>query len=395
MKVLLIDVICKGGSTGDLVYSLYSQINSDGGEAAVCYGRGKHIKEKNIFKFSMGWETLAHAFLTRITGYTGGFSFFSTRRLIGFIKRFKPDVVHIHELHAYYVNIYKLLDYLKKINVKVIHTLHCSFSYTGKCGIHYDCEKWKTCCDKCPRLNEYVSTLFFDRTKRMFLKKKKAFEGFKNLTIVCPSNWLANNAKQSFLNKYPIKVLYNGIDTATFYQRDVTEFKKGFLRNGEKMVLAVAPNLMSENKGGRWVLKLAELMKDNNVRFVLVGLDDVNVPHPNNVVLLGRIYDKNKLAKLYSMADVFIICSKSENFPTTCLEAQCCGTPICGFDVGGVKETSVIDEQEAFVAYGDILSLKDYIIKRISSKPAGLSKMAIEKFSKKTFYQKTKELYES
>ena len=225
MRVLLIDVNCKSGSTGKIAYDLYRHVNDNGGEAAVCYGRGKKINEKNIYKFGLDWETYLHAFLTRITGFTGCFSYFSTKRLIRFIKKFKPVVVHIHELHAYFVNITQLLNFLKKQNIKVIHTLHCAFSYTGKCGHHLECEKWKESCGHCPHLKDYVSTICFDRTKHMIQEKKKAFTGFKDMTIVCPSQWLADFAKQSFLGQYPIKVINNGIDTDVFYPRESKDLR--------------------------------------------------------------------------------------------------------------------------------------------------------------------------
>ena len=357
MKVLLIDVNCKHSSTGKIVYNLYNHINSQGNEAAICYGRGPKVEGKNIFKFGLNWETYLHALLTRITGWTGCFSYFSTMRLIKFIKKFKPDVVHIHELHAYFVNIVTLLNYLKKQNIKVVHTLHCAFSYTGKCGHHLDCEKWKYCCCKCPRLKDYVSTLCFDHTKPMFLKKKRAFDGFKDMTIVCPSQWLANYAKQSFLKQYPIEVIHNGVDTSIFHPKDTTVLRKRLgIDKKTKIVLAVAPNLMSDAKGGKWILKLAELMKDENVIFIMVGADETNELYPNNVLVFPRTNDQDELADYYSLADVFVICSKMENFPTTCLEAQCCGTPVCGFDVGGVNETLFMDKK-LLVEYGDIYSL--------------------------------------
>lgn len=357
MRILLIDVTCKIGSTGKIVYNMYNYINSQGDEAAICFGRGPKVRGKNIYKFGLDWETYLHAFLTRVTGWTGCFSYFSTKRLIKFIKKFKPDVVHIHELHAYFVNVVYLLNYLKKQNIKVVHTLHCTFSYTGKCGHHLDCEKWKDSCGKCPKLKEYVSTLCFDHTKSMFLKKKKAFNGFKNMTIVCPSQWLATYTKQSFLGQYPIEVIHNGIDTSIFHPKDSTKLRKKLGIDWKtKIVLAVAPKLMSEAKGGKWILKLAELMKEENVVFIMIGVDEINKSYPRNVLVFPRTSNQQELADFYSMADVFVICSKMENFPTTCLEAQCCGTSVCGFDVGGVKETLLANKQ-LLVEYGDVHSL--------------------------------------
>lgn len=396
MRVLLIDVNCKQGSTGKIAYDLYSHLIANGEEAAVCYGRGPKLKEKNIYKFGLNWETYLHAFLTRITGFTGCYSFFSTKRLIRFVKKFKPDVVHVHELHAYFVNIVQLLDFLKKQDIKVVHTLHCAFSYTGKCGHHLECDGWKTGCGNCPRLKEYVSTLWFDRTKRMFLKKKKAFENFRDLTLVCPSEWLADYAKQSFLGNYDIKVIHNGIDTSVFYPRNAIDLRKKLgIQDDEKIVLSVAPNLMSKAKGGKCVLDIASNLNNERVKFILVGVANTEIEHGENVLLFKRTADQNELATFYSLADCFVICSEMENFPTTCLEAQCCGTPICGFDVGGVKETAIVFPNY-FVDYGDTLALST-IIKSISRKnkesSVQLSKKAMLKYCKEIMIYNYQVLY--
>ena len=144
MKILLIDACCKYGSTGKIVYSLYQCIKQSGHTVAVCYGRGEEINEPNIYKFGLDWETYLHAGLARLTGKNGYYSPLSTKRLINYIEKFKPDVIHIHELHAYFVNIYPLLEYIKKKKIKVVWTFHCEYMYTGRCGYSYECNKWLT-----------------------------------------------------------------------------------------------------------------------------------------------------------------------------------------------------------------------------------------------------------
>lgn len=399
MRVLLIDVNCKSSSTGQIVYNLYSYLNSHGDEAAVCYGRGKKIAGENIYKFGLDVETYLHALLTRITGYTGCFSYLSTLRLIKYIKGFRPDVVHIHEMHAYFVNIVQLLDFLKRENIPVVHTLHCTFSYTGKCGHHLDCDKWKTCCEECPRLKEYVSSVFFDRTKQMFLRKKNAFEGFNTMMIVTPSKWLADFAADSFLGQYPIKVINNGIDINVFHPKDSSSLRKTLnLDDRKKVVLSVAPNIMGNAKGGKWILKIADVLKQENIHFILIGADcmNANEHYDKNVTVLNRISDQNELAYFYSLADMFVICSEMENFPTTCIEAQCCGTPICGFDVGGTKETNLNGDENPFFQYGDYKSLSQYISKHIDDKSNGYYKNdALCTFSSEKFAKEHHKLYHS
>lgn len=356
MRVLLIDVNCKYSSTGKIVYDLYTNLNNDGHTAAICYGRGPLVKESMIYKFSGNLEMYVHAFLTRVTGLTGIYSPIATHRLIKYIEEFNPDVVHIHELHAYFVNIVPLINYLKKNKIRTVWTFHCEFMYTGKCGHAYECEKWKFECGDCPQVREYPSSLFFDFTKKMFKEKRKLFNDFNNLTIVTPSEWLASRVKNSFLKDKDIRVIHNGIDTTNiFYPRNFEHLKKKHNITDEKIALAVAPDLMTDQKGGKWILKLAEKFKNEKIKFILIGIDNVNQKFDDNVIALGRTSNQIELAEYYSMADIFVICSKRENFPTTCIEALSCGTPIVGFDAGGTKETAP-EGCGIFVNYGDLNS---------------------------------------
>lgn len=359
MRILYIDVNCKNSSTGDIVYNLYKCCEQNGIESSVCYGRGPKIKEKNIFKFGLDFETYLHAFLTRITGYTGCYSYFSTRRLIKYIKRYKPDIVHIHELHAYFVNVKQLLMYLKKHNIPTIFTNHCEFLYTGKCGHAKSCDKYSKNCGHCPLLKEYPKSLLFDHTSHMLKVKRDIFNEWNNIHIVSPSNWIKNKTESSFLHDKPNTVIHNAIDTNVFrfIKKDSTQ----------KVVLSIAPHIFSPNKGGHRIIDIAKQMDDKNIIFILVGADKPFPALPSNVQIYGYINNKTELAKLYSNADVFLILSENENFPTTSIEAQCCGTKIVGCDVGGVKET-ILDDNGIIIQHFDDKKIIEGI-KRITSHP--------------------------
>jgi putative colanic acid biosynthesis glycosyltransferase len=398
MKVLLIDVNCKNSSTGKIVYDLYTELRKNNHTAAVCYGRGPVVKEPDILKFSSDVETYAHAFLTRLTGLTGVYSPFATRRLINFMEVFKPDIVHLHELHAYFVNIGPVMNHLKKNNIKTIWTFHCEFMYTGKCGHADDCEKWKSECGRCPKVREYPASIYFDFTRKMFRQKKHLFDGFENLVITTPSNWLAKRVEQSFLKDKDIKVIANGIDTKnTFYPRPFAHLKKNHGLKEEKIVLAVAPGLMSDNKGGKWVLDLAKRLKNENMKFILIGIDDLTQKFDDNVIALGRTQDQHELAQYYSMADVFLICSRKETFSMPCAESLACGTPVIGFDSGAPIEVAP-ENYGIFVQYGDIQELekttrnllKGTIIIKTKEECADYAR---SKFSKQEMYNKYLNLY--
>lgn len=396
MRIAYIDVNCKNSSTGKIVYDLYTQSREDGHEAAICYGRGPVVEGDQIYKFGLDWETRFHALMTRLTGWTGCFSPFSTRRLIRFLDNFCPDVVHIHELHAYFVNLKPLLRYLAEQHIPVVQTLHCEFTYTGKCGHAYECENWKHQCGNCPHLRDYPMTLWFDHTAAMQEEKKRLFSALGKLVITAPSGWLAERARKSFLGDREIQVVHNGIDTAGMFHPQPCEHlrEKYHIGPEEKVVLAVAPDLMSQRKGGRWVLRLAQAMAQEPIRFVLVGVSDLSEIFPANVTAVGLIRDQRELAAHYSLADCFVICSERETFSMTCAESLCCGTPVAGF-CSGAPETVFLPPTAGFVPYGDLEALAAQVRAQMET---GLSKEKIyqdgrRRYSVETMYQQTLALY--
>lgn len=397
MRILYIDINCKNSSTGKIVYDLYTAAKADGHEAAVCYGRGAQIKDENIFKFGLDWETFLHAGLTRLTGLTGCWSFFSTRRLLRFIGDFHPDVIHLHEPHAYFVNLRPLFQYIHDKDIPLVYTFHCEFAYTGKCGYAYECERWKTGCGHCPHLHEYPKALFFDFTAHMFQQKRALLTALSRLVITAPSQWLADRAKQSFLSGKDIRVVHNGIDTENVFHPCDTKHLRELhnLSADEKVILAVAPNLMEARKGGRWVLKLAEAMADKKLRFILIGVEDLNESFPSNVVALGRTKNQQVLAEYYSLADCFVICSEKETFSLTCAESLCCGTPIAGF-CSGAPETIFLPPMAKFVPYGSLTALEQAIQTLLNSPQNrdSLAQKSAMQFSSKNMYQNYQRIYQ-
>lgn len=358
MRILYINVNCKHSSTGKITYDLYSQSVEAGHEAAVCYGRGPLVEEQNIYKFGLDWETGFHALMTRLTGINGCWSFLSTGRLLRFMDAFKPDVVHLHEPHAYFMNLQPFYDYIAKHEIPLVYTFHCEYAYTGKCGYAYECERWKTGCGSCPQVREYPASFFFDFTKQMFRRKQLQWEKLQKVVITTPSGWLADRVKSSFLKDRDIRVVYNGVDTQhVFYRRDTAALRAEHGLTDEKIVIAVAPKLMGERKGGRWVVQLAQRMKDEHIRFIMVGIEDMTQKFPDNVIPIARTADQHKLAEYYSLADCFVICSDKETFSMTCAESLCCGTPVAGF-CSGAPETVFLQPHALFGTYGDLETLE-------------------------------------
>ncbi|MCL2069133.1 MAG: glycosyltransferase [Oscillospiraceae bacterium] len=361
MRILQINSVCKRGSTGKIAYDLYTTLRRQGHNAAICYGRGPVVDEPDIFRFSGKFEVCFHALMTRLTGLTGCFSPFATRRLLRFIEAYNPDVVHIHELHAYFVNIAPVMNYLKKHNIKTVWTFHCEFMYTGKCGNAHDCQHWKQGCGKCPDKKGYVASWLFDFTARMFRQKKQLFDGFDNLIITPVSSWLMGRAKQSpILSGKHFRVVHNGIDLDVFYPRSTQSLREKHGLTDEKILVHVTPDFSNPRKGGRYVLDLARRLANENVKVVIIGISKPIEDCPANVIAINRTENQQQLAEYYSMGDVLVITSEMENLPTVCLEALCCGTPAVGFDTGGTRETAPAPYGH-FVPFGDMQALEQAV----------------------------------
>jgi glycosyltransferase involved in cell wall biosynthesis len=240
-----------------------------------------------------------------------------------------------------------------------VWTLHDCWAFTGHCSYfdYVNCDKWGTGCFNCQQKHGYPKSILFDNSKRNYLKKKAAFIGVKDMTIVTPSQWLADLVKQSFLKEYEVKVINNGIDTSVFKPKD-SDFKERNNLQDKKIILGVA-SVWSARKGLKDFIKLASEIKEN-YSIVLVGLDDKNKDLPNNIVAIGKTNNVQELAEIYSAADVFVNTTYEDNFPTVNLEALACGTPVITYKTGGSVE-AVTESCGLIVEQGNITTLKESI----------------------------------
>ena len=356
MRILQVNCVYKTGSTGKITADLHNALKKKGIESVVCYGRGKRVNEPNVYKTCGELYSKLNNLLSRFTGIMYGGCFFSTNRLISIIKKEKPDIVHLQCINGYFVNIYRLVNWLKKNNIKTVLTLHAEFMFTANCGYSFDCEGWKAGCGKCPKFKEETKSLLFDGTARSFKKMQKAFDGFKkeNLVVASVSPWLMERAKQSpILAGKQHTAVMNGLDTSVFYPREAGTIKSELGIADEKIIFHVTPNF---NNDPDYINKLAEMLKGENVKIIAAGSYPENLKVPDNILLLGKVSDQNRLAELYSMADITVIASKRETFSMVCAESLCCGTPVAGFKAGGPEAIS-LDKYSRFVDYGDLKSL--------------------------------------
>ena len=398
MKILQVNCVYKKGSTGKIVFDIHSELVKRGIESVVCYGRGDKIIEPNVYKTCGELYSKMNNLWSRFTGLMYGGCGLSTNKLIKIIKKENPNVVHLHCINGYFVNIYRLVNWLKKSGIKTILTLHAEFMYTANCGHSFECEKWKTGCGKCPRNKIETKSLIFDRTHSSWQKMKKAFDGFDNLTVVSVSEWLKDRAMQSpMLKDKNHQVVYNGLDTKVFNLVDASDLREIYSPNGEKIIFHATAHFSDSeghNKGGRYIIELAKRLKDQNVKVLVAGPYDQGLQVPDNLVLLGSVSDQELLAKYYAMADLTVIASKKETFSMICAESFCCGTPVVGFKAGAPEQIS-IKEFSTFVEYGDINALQQEVQAMLEKKfdKKEISLQGQKRYSKERMLEEVCNLY--
>ena len=397
MKVMQINCVYNKGSTGKIMCDIHNGLLENGIESVICYGRGAGTTDKNVYKTCSELYAKLNNLLSRITGLMYGGCFFSTNKLISIIKKEKPDVVHLHCINGYFVNIYRLVSWLKKSKIKTVLTLHAEFMHTANCGHALDCDKWKTGCGSCPRLKQETKSWLFDGTHKSFVKMQRAFEDFENLTVVSVSPWLMERAEQSpILKGKKHTVVLNGLNTDIFKIYDTSELrKKHGINEDEKVVFHATPSFSDDKnhfKGGYYVLELAKAF--TNVKFLIAGPFKIEGAIPENVILLGNVNNQVELAKYYSMADLTVITSKKETFSMILAESMACGTPVAGFFAGG-PETITINDYSLFAEYGNIERLKEATEKILnqSFNRKQISAEAKEKYCKQNMLNNYLEVY--
>ena len=390
MKVLQVNCVYANGSTGKITQDLHHELSARGIDSVVCYGRGESVNEQGVYKVCSEAQSHFYQIITMLNGLMYSSCASSTGKLISIIKKENPDIVHLQCINGYFVNIYKLIEWLKQNKIKTLLTLHAEFMYTAGCGIAQDCEKWKTGCGSCPRLKAETKSLLFDGTAKSFRKMKKAFEGFETLEVSEVSPWLKSRAEVSpILKDFPHSVVLNGLETDTFTY-------KGKTNSNKKKIFFATPYFSADKdnfKGGYFVLELAKRLPD--AQFTVAGrCEDKNITVPENVKLLGQVNSAEEMASLYSEADLCLITSKRETFSMVTAESLCCGTPVAGF-MAGAPEMIALEEYSTFVPYGDLDALETAVKQWLETdvNKEKISQKAREKYSKQAMAQGYINLY--
>lgn len=340
MKVLQINTVCGSGSVGRIAADIVQAVEKDGGEGMVAFGRRTAPDSVPTYKFGTDFDMGIHVLHTFFRGEHGFASSRQTEKLIKKTEEYNPDIIHLHNIHGFYLDVEQLFWYLKKAGKPVVWTLHDCWSFTGHCA-HFDyigCMKWKEGCGSCPQYKSvYPYALFKDNSEKNYKRKRKAFTGVPKLTVVTPSEWLAGYARQSYLGEYPVKVIPNGIDLQRF--RHVDNGLRAKLGMEKKYILLGVASMWEERKGYSYFEELADRL-DDSFQIILIGLSKQKMKklHPK-IYGVMRTDSIEELAEYYSMADVYVNTTLEDTFPTTNLEALACGTPVITFATGGSVES--------------------------------------------------------
>jgi len=341
MKVVQINSVCGIGSTGRIVVEISRMLTQNHIENYILYGVSKSEYPLSI-KVGTGLNVRMHQLDTRLLGWHGYASHRATEDLISALARIKPDIIHLHNLHGFYLNMAIMFQYLAETQTKIIWTLHDCWPFTGHCS-HFDaigCGKWRAGCYDCPQKTAYPVSWFFDRSKIQWIDKYILYESIRNLRIVTPSKWLASLVKQSILKEYEVSVINNGIDLEIF-KPSISSFREEYSLQDKFIILGVASN-WGDHKGLYDFMSLSDRI-GSHCQIVLVGLSEKQKKEiPKSILGLNHTENVQELVNIYSAADVFVNPTTEDNFPTVNLEALACGTPVVTYDTGGSAES--IDE---------------------------------------------------
>lgn len=363
MRVLQINVVSNWGSTGRIVEEIGAKLIENNDESYIAYSRGRAESKSHLIHVGCKFDILFHGVVTRLFDKHGLASRIATYRLIRYIQNLNPDIIHLHNIHGYYLNYPMLFSFIKKSHIPVVWTLHDCWAFTGHCSYftYARCDKWKFQCFNCKQLRTYPKSLFLDNSKSNYCKKRTSFTNIDNLILVPVSNWLNGILDDSFLKNYPRKVIHNGINTDVFKPKATSVDLRNLLGiTSDKFIVLGVTNIWDKRKGYDDFLKLRSLL-DNDVLIILVGLSSDQINRlPQGIIGVSRTDSIDELVDYYNIADVFFNPTWEDNFPTTNIEALACGTPVITYKTGGSIEA--VDERTGFIVKpGDLDLVVDIV----------------------------------
>jgi putative colanic acid biosynthesis glycosyltransferase len=344
MVLYQINVEANYGSTGKIAEALGQMVQQNQGKAFLAHGRKYRDSSLSTYKVGNTWSYAFHYLISILFDGQGRGSYFATKRLVSHIKNTQPDIIHLHNIHGYYVNYKILFKYLQEFKGAVVWTLHDCWALTGHCT-HYDhvgCEKWKTNCNSCPQTNKYPSSIGLDNSYYNHIEKKRSFLMPSNMHIVTVSKWLKKQVKQSYLSQRNIQTIHNGLNTTIFKKTINDELRVKYKLKNNFLILGVA-SVWDSNKGLNDFIKLSQNLQKMD-KIVLIGLSKTQISQlPNGIIGIERTDSLKTLIAWYTTADVYFNASYEESFGMTTIEAMACGTPVIVYNATACAE-SVTDK---------------------------------------------------
>ena len=366
MKNIIIQIAAGSmGGIGRMTRDISSVLSKNGYENYIVFGRGEVFDTSRDYKIGTKLSTYIDAIQSRLLDNAGFNSIYSTRKLIRFLDKKRPNLIHLHNLHGYYINIELLFNYIKEKKIPVVWTLHDTWAMSGHCCYwdYVKCSKWKSHCNQCPAFKTYPKS-FFDHSKENYVKKKNIFTGVENLQLITPSSWLSQITRESFLKEYPVNIINNGVDLDLFRKKDYINPLIGVAN--KKIVLGVASTWI-DRKGWKDFIKLSEKLPEEYI-VVMVGVSNKQRKLlPNNMIGICHTENAEQLVDLYNSAEIFLNLTYEDNFPTTNIESMACGTSVLTYKTGGSPE-SIISETGYVVEQGNINKVVEIVLSHRKTK---------------------------
>ena len=342
MRVVQINSVANSGSTGRIAEEIGNVLIENGHESYIAFGRGNPTSNSSLIRIGATWDNYTHGAYTLLTDKHGFASKQATKEFLKELDRIQPDVIGLHNLHGYYLNLPLVFDWIKSNKIPVLWTLFDCWSFTGHCSYFDDinCEKWKPGCHTCPKHKNYPSS-WVDNSRWNFNKKKELFTSLGRMELLTHSQWLSGLVRESFLGKYKTHVTPSGINLDLFRPTQ-SKLRKRFDLGNKKVLLGCA-STWSNRKGYLDFIMLDKIINREDYQIVMIGLNDKERKGlPKSIIGIQRTESIEELAQWYTLAAVFVNPTSQDNFPTTNLEALGCGTPVVTYDTGGSPEA--IDE---------------------------------------------------
>lgn len=349
MKIFIVNITSEFGSTGKIAQILKDGYKANGHDVTICYGQQK-VKDRNkegTYLISNKFENAISVIGQRVLGFPGMGCYFSTQRFLKHLSNEKPDIVHLLNIHGYYLDEFALLNYLKKNNIKTIYTMCDEYPFTGKCGFAFECGGFRKDCKGCKEKKSYPTSWFFNTSSWFFEKKKKCYDGFSNI-VFAGCGYVVNRAKEStLLQDKRFEYVGEPIEMdKTFIPRDVSELRCKLNIPSENKVLLTVAVLSNERKGGQYFIDLCNKMQGmDGYSFVYVGYntDKYESIAPANMIRIPYVESLETLAEYFSLADVFVATTLADTVPNAVINSLACGTPVCAFNIGGMSSIRISD----------------------------------------------------